>query len=296
MHWHVRRRCTLLLMLLLVITASGCTTSKKLWKVMKDPDVPVGDVREPSTVALSLVAARDVNPNPFQPIEAAPVTDVPYNVNLSGESLDDLARQLQITLQQVEGEVEQVHASAAAAPVTATPVQVTVEEALAEPRVASAQTTQPQNAETPPESVSSGDGVARQLGQYRHGDTEEPALESSPSAPTEINASPIAFQIIQLKDDGRFLSADFDSLSADMEKALGKTYLEHDDYVLRPGQYKFVRFAAVKKDARYLAVVARYNTLDNVGWKAITRIEPTGHQYPLLIALGAHGVTITQED
>ena len=264
---------------LVIVFAGGCSTSKKVWTVLKDPGVQVGELRDqPSRVALSLVAAADMNPNLYQPVEADARADTPYSVNLSGTDLADLARQLQATLQQVEKELD--------APMAA-PLQVEAVESAGEASVAGF-------IDAPvKETIEAGDGIARQVGEYARQQGENIPAEHSATAG---NASPVELKVIQLKDDGRFLSADYDQLIASPEKALGKTYLEHDEFVVKPGEYKFVRFFAVKPDTRYIAVVASYHDTDEMTWKAIQRIEPNGGVYPLLVELGMHGVTIKNED
>lgn len=318
---HALRTCAAVLAM--VSALSGCTASKKMMQIAKDPSTPVGELRDqPSQVALSMVASKDMNPNVYQPVEAsAPGTELPYSVSLSGDDLADLAQQLKVTLKQVQGEMKAATSVEAASSIDdeATESGADAGETEADVAEGHSETSADESdvpdiaAQSESESVedveadateeaateveSNGDGVPRQVGQYREargGDTDDE--QTRPDARSGRNANPVEVTVYQLKDDGRFLSADFDQLRADPKQALGKTYLEHDDFVVRPGQFKFVRFFPVKEQTQFIAVVASYEDIDSIVWKAIARIEPTGGRYPLLVSLGKHGVRIQKED
>ncbi|GAB2801830.1 type VI secretion system lipoprotein TssJ [Dyella kyungheensis] len=119
------------------------------------------------------------------------------------------------------------------------------------------------------------------LGQY----ADSPALTSLVQATPDNRsiATPVSFKILQLKDDSVFLNADHDLLLKDLKKALGSTYVEDDDYVLQPGQFKFVDFAKIDKNARYIAVLANFHDQRGAGWKQVMRIEAGGFKYSLLV-------------
>lgn len=264
------------------IGLSGCTAMKKTLQVLKDPSIAVGELRDqPSQVALSLVTSAGVNPNAFAQEEPVSGHDagVPYRVNLSSDDLGSLLGQLKATTDALRGEFEATHGHV---------------------RDAGSIAVRGGQSEQEPVShiVNAGDGAARQLGQYRDGISTpdgEPAV--SPATTVQARqANPIAVKVFELKDNGVFLAADADALMDKPEKALGKTYVDHDEYVLRPNEFKFVRFHTVKPTTHFIAVVAAYQDLHSVNWKAIWRIEPTGGRYPLLVSLDEHGVTIKGED
>ena len=71
-------------------------------------------------------------------------------------------------------------------------------------------------------------------------------------------ATPLEYQVFELQDDSMFLSADFDQLTTDAKAALKSSYISHRDYVLIPGQFKFVESFELDKDTFYL-----------VSWRAI---------------------------
>ena len=271
-----------LLLPAMLMGVSGCTAMKKTLQVLKDPSIAVGELKDqPSQVALSLVTSDGVNPNAFAQQEPTPGQDntEPYRVNLSSADLGSLLGQLEATTDILQAEFQARHGHAPGA------VSVAVEDAQPEQHPAS-------------HIVDAGDGVARQVGQYRAEDIppgEEPAAESAPTLPAR-QASPIAVKVFELKDNGVFLAADADALMHKPEKTLGKTYIDHDEYVLRPDDFKVVRVHAGKAATQFIAVVAAYQDTDSVNWKAVRRIEPTGGRYPLLVSLDEHGVTIKGEE
>jgi len=111
----------------------------------------------------------------------------------------------------------------------------------------------------------------------------------------ESKSTPLEFKVIQLKDNSLFQGIDFDSLSKSLKKALGTTYLNHDDYVIEPGQFKYVDFEDVDVKAKYIAVIGFYNDIDNSTWKAITKIKPTGNEYSILLQFYDNKMEIKKE-
>jgi type VI secretion system protein VasD len=324
------RSCIAVLAVLFAV--AGCTASKKMMQIAKDPSTPVGELRDqPSLVALSMVASKEMNPNVYLPVESSPpAMELPYSVSLSGDDLADLFQQLKVTLKQVHDEmraaasadaeaslvfddepdsgsanVDETGTDVAESDIESKPDEDVIPNAAiqGESELGEKAAANDTEADTTDEAAAAtevevhGDGVPRQVGQYREtrgGDKDDE--QTSPDARSSRNANPVEVTVYQLKDDGRFLSADFDQLRSDPKKALGKTYLEHDDFVVRPGQFKFVRFFPVKEQTQFIAVVASYEDIDSIVWKAIARIEPTGGRYPLLVSLGRHGVSIQKED
>lgn len=142
----------------------------------------------------------------------------------------------------------------------------------------------------------SGDDAAvppRTLGTYR----DEDVTEAAPGSVTlqRGKPSPLTIQVVQLSDDSLLLNADYDALAIDLKKALGSTYVRHDDYVLKPGQYKTVPLRKLDKDALYLGVIAGYHETDLRRWKAVYRLDPSGHRYGVLMVFDEEGATIQTE-
>ncbi|HBL66041.1 MAG TPA: type VI secretion system lipoprotein TssJ, partial [Achromobacter sp.] len=116
-----------------------------------------------------------------------------------------------------------------------------------------------------------------------------------PAPPPRGAATPIAFRVLQLKDDSLLLNADPEQLAKDLKKALGSTYISQDDYVLQPGQFKFIDFARIDKDTRYVAIVADFHDQNGAVWKQAFRLEPNGRRYALLMTLHGNRVGIVDE-
>lgn len=130
------------------------------------------------------------------------------------------------------------------------------------------------------------------LGQYSRAHSL-PTMEPTPAprgAPT-----PIAFKVLQLKDDSLLLNTDPDQLARDLKKALGSTYVVEDDYVLQPGQFKFIDFVRIEPATRYVAIIADFHDPNGAVWKHAFRLEPTGRRYALLMTLHGNRVAITDE-
>lgn len=105
-------------------------------------------------------------------------------------------------------------------------------------------------------------------------------------------ATPVEFQVFELQDDSMFLSADFDQLIDDPKKALKSTYIEHRDYVLIPGQFKFIEPFEISPQTYYIAVMARYAKADESEWKKVVKLSPKGKSYNLLMYFTGNKVNL----
>ncbi|MDG3821072.1 type VI secretion system lipoprotein TssJ [Pseudomonas aeruginosa] len=297
--------------LLLATLLSGCSTVgnvfKKTGQILMDPSIQVGSADDqPTQIALSLYADLDVNPN----AESLPVqlsvaeedstqsdseADGPFAIRLNSTSRSGLIESLRALLGHLEEDRDVSGAAPDTLAVDPAPVPLpTVAQALQLPPewqdvdasavfvplpVAATNATQPSSGLAP--------------GQYGLG-------KSLPDAPAKdiersVAATPIAFKILQLTDDSLLLNASSDQLQQDMKKALGSTYLRADDYVLVPGQYKFVNFRAIDEEANFIAVVADFRDPNGSTWSALFKLEPKGRKYALLIALQGTRVSIIDE-
>lgn len=135
-------------------------------------------------------------------------------------------------------------------------------------------------------------GAGRGLGQYSLANRLPPA---DPKPAPRGAATPISFKVLQLKDDSLLLNADSMQLAKDLKKALGSTYVAEDDYVLQPGQFKFINFSRINPDTRYVAIVADFHDQNGAVWKQVFRLEPAGRKYALLMTLQGNRVTIVDE-
>jgi len=112
---------------------------------------------------------------------------------------------------------------------------------------------------------------------------------------TYVDPKPISFKVLMLRDNSLLLSADQESLKNDLEKTLGKNYIDHDDYVLTPGEFKFVNFTRIDPDTRYVGIIADYRDSTHAIWKKAFKVEPTGSIYPLHVHLKRKEVDILSE-
>ncbi len=106
------------------------------------------------------------------------------------------------------------------------------------------------------------------------------------------HATPVEYQVFELQDDSMFLSSDFDQLVEDAPKALKSSYITHRDYVLIPGQFKFVERFELNADTYYLGVMARYSSPDESDWKKVVKVLPKGHRYNVLMFFTGHKVNL----
>ncbi|CAB3857895.1 hypothetical protein LMG26684_02426 [Achromobacter mucicolens] len=302
---------------------SGCGTVgnvlTKTGQILMDPDIQVGPPEDqPTQVALSLYAAKDVNPNPVAEPDSdpttAPVNERSFSVNVQGETREDLVHRLQALLEHLH------QAESPAAPSedgTSTAVRSALtkvfksrsivmnpsSESLWTDSVATNQAPFPvqwqlRQGEDEQDSAPAaghaasprGEDVA--LGQYRDG---VPLAPAPLAAQDHANATPVSFRVIQLKDDSLLENADPDLVRSAPKKALGSTYITADDYLLAPGQFKFINYRDLDEDTHYVAVVAVFHAPEAQRWYDVFRVEPRSRKYALLVTLQDTRVAITDE-
>jgi type VI secretion system protein VasD len=96
-------------------------------------------------------------------------------------------------------------------------------------------------------------------------------------------ASPIEIQVFELVDDSMFMSADFDQITEDYEKALKNNFIKSYDYVMTPGQFKFIDNFKINKETNYIGVMAKFSEPDLSEWKKAVKILNRGRVYHLLM-------------
>lgn len=303
----------------------GCSTVGNLFtktgQVLMNPSIQVGAAQDqPSQVALSLYASPDVNPNSLSypaavdEAESAPwdlEEQGPFAVNFRSTSKDELIEHLRAMLGHFESERTSAFTTLAVRQRLAIPGLVVDEHAppltlgKSQPETLFAGTTTarwplPSNwmLRQGPALATGEDGVgasamaSQDLGQYGRGPVLAQAAEVR--APPN-NATPVGFRVLQLKDDSMLENADPELLRSTPDKALGSTLLASDDYILTPGQFKFIEFADVDEETRYIAVVADFHDPDAERRHDVFRIEPRGRKYPLMVMLQGSRVVLTDE-
>ncbi|AJR00289.1 type VI secretion system lipoprotein TssJ [Hafnia paralvei] len=109
-------------------------------------------------------------------------------------------------------------------------------------------------------------------------------------------ASPLAFQVILMSEDSKLLAADYDQLTAkEMKDVLGKNYIDHQDFTLLPGQYKYIQPAELDSKVRYVGIAAYYSQPNGAQWKKVLKLAPIGHNYQVLVHLHKADVDMRKE-
>lgn len=248
-----RRLLLIITLPLAFVGSAGCSTLGKLGQVIMDPSIPVGAPGDqPTEVAFSINVSPTVNGNPNS-LEAPLVADVAfesssYAVNLNADDPYVLTEKVTSVLSHLQDRFPALS----------------------------------------PE-VSERDTAEEQLhsiqGEDTPGSYHRPGVPLDlPSVQTEASeqiATPITIKILQLRDDSLLRNSLYQALRTDPAKALRSSYIRDDDYVLLPGQFKFVPFAAVNPDTRYIAVIADYGPQQGTTWKQVLRIPPQGRHIVL---------------
>ncbi|VAW50063.1 hypothetical protein MNBD_GAMMA04-1202 [hydrothermal vent metagenome] len=111
-----------------------------------------------------------------------------------------------------------------------------------------------------------------------------------------VLGTPTSIKVFQLTDDSMLLSADQESLNKDIDVALGKTYLDHSDFVITPGAFKFVDFEKIHEKTRFIGVVANYRNSNHSTWKQVIKLDLKDRKQALFIHLTQQSVFVRSED
>ncbi|MGF1908689.1 type VI secretion system lipoprotein TssJ [Vibrio kasasachensis] len=96
-------------------------------------------------------------------------------------------------------------------------------------------------------------------------------------------ATPIELQVFELEDDSMFMSADYDQMKEDYEGTLRSNFVDNYDYVLTPGQFKFVDAFEIDEDTNFIGVMAHFSEPELSEWKKAVKVLKTGREYHLLM-------------
>ncbi|XEV12397.1 type VI secretion system lipoprotein TssJ (plasmid) [Vibrio alginolyticus] len=102
----------------------------------------------------------------------------------------------------------------------------------------------------------------------------------------------VELQVFELQDDSMFMYAGFDEIKADVKKALKHNLVNVYDYMLQPGQFKFVEPIEIDEDTQYIGVMARFAEPELSEWKRAVKVINTGRQYHLLVYLKDYDVML----
>lgn len=140
-------------------------------------------------------------------------------------------------------------------------------------------------------------------GMFFGDDEELPQLPTQISysvfADNEVNRNisgdptPIGVQIFEIEEDSMFLDASYDELIDDYDDALDNSYVDHAEFVLAPGQFKFTEMSELDEDTRFIAVFGKYSEPNTTQWKKIIRVQPMNKQYHLMVYFGPDEVKLS---
>lgn len=255
-------------LLTVLIGVSGCTSLSKIGQVIMDPSVPVGPPKEHLTqVAFSINASPTLNGNAHSvevPIEQPDALEPsPYAVSLSAGDPYALTEKVGTLLEYLQQQFPAM-----------SPVPVPLDE--------------------------DDDLLRSPMEESTPGSYDDPAvvltLPHTTTVAAEPIATPIAIKILQLRDDSLLRNSVYELLDKDPAKALRSTYIRDDDYLLRPGQFKFIPFAPIDPETHFIAVIAGYRNKENATWSQVLRIPPRGHQIILSVLLNDTQVLLREED
>ncbi len=254
--------------LVTVLAISGCTTLSRMSQVALDPSLPIGPPGDhPTQVAFSINASPTLNGNPHSleplPVWESAVEPDPYAVSLSGSDPYDLTEKVQALLDYLQDQFP------AMSPVTP-------------------------DDEAPALSARSSLETGA-LGSYAD-TTALLALPRMTPVASEPVATPMAIKVLQLRDDSLLRNSLYQQLDEDPAKTLRSTYVRDDDYLLRPGQFKFVPFAPLEPDTRFIAVIGDYRNQENATWRQVLRVPPRGHQVVLSVLVNDTQLLLKEED
>lgn len=105
-------------------------------------------------------------------------------------------------------------------------------------------------------------------------------------------ASPIEVQVFELVDDSMLMSADFDEINTDYESALKTNFIKSYDYVMTPGQFKFIDDFEINEETHYIGVIAKFSNPNLSEWKKAVKILNRGRIYHLLMFFNDYEVKL----
>lgn len=93
----------------------------------------------------------------------------------------------------------------------------------------------------------------------------------------QINSSaPLKVRVMLLKSDAEFMSSDFYSLQNQSQKVLGNNLINSDEFFLMPGQLSKNLSGPSSADARYIGIMAEYQSLDGKKWRISLPLPDSG--------------------
>lgn len=96
----------------------------------------------------------------------------------------------------------------------------------------------------------------------------------------EGESAAVDIQLVYLSDDSKLQAADYDLLaSTPLPDALGKNYIDHQDFSLLPDTVKTLPPVKMDEKTQFIGVIAYFSDDQTTEWKQIEPVEGTGHNY-----------------
>lgn len=112
----------------------------------------------------------------------------------------------------------------------------------------------------------------------------------------EGDATPIQIDFFQLKDNSRFVAADYDSIANDPKYILGSSYIEQEEYFIEPSDNKYIDDIELDSKTKYIGIVAHYADIEEVIWKKIVKVNALGETPHFLVLLKDREVRLDRMD
>ncbi|AFO46276.1 MULTISPECIES: type VI secretion system lipoprotein TssJ [Pseudomonas] len=255
-------------LLLALVVPTGCTSLSRMSQVAMDHSLPIGPPKDhPTEVAFSINASPTLNGNPNSLDVAAEQDSAlepsPYAVTLSAGDPYALTEKIGVLFEYLQAQFPAM-----------SPVELD-EGDESDP------------ARSPLEESGPGSYDAPQVAL---------TLPRTTSVASALVATPIAITILQLRDDSLLRNTVYQLLEQDPAKALRSTYIRSDDYLLRPGQFKYIPFEPIHAETRFVAVIADYRGHENASWRQVLRIPPRGRQIMLSVLVNDTHIVLKEED
>ncbi|WP_434060811.1 type VI secretion system lipoprotein TssJ [Salmonella enterica] len=113
----------------------------------------------------------------------------------------------------------------------------------------------------------------------------------------EGESAAVDIQLVYLSDDSKLQAADYDLLaSIPLPDALGKNYIDHQDFSLLPDTVKTLPPVKMDEKTQFIGVIAYFSDDQTTEWKQIEPVEGTGHNYRLLVHIRQSSIEMKKED
>ncbi|MEZ1839628.1 type VI secretion system lipoprotein TssJ [Pseudomonas putida] len=255
-------------LLIALVGLAGCTSLSRVSQVVMDPSLPIGPPKgHPTQLAFSINASPTLNGNPNS-LDVAVEQDTalepsPYAVTLSADDPYALTEKIGTLFEYLQAQFPAI-----------SPVEMDEENDSPQAR--------------------------SPLEESAPGSYDDPTvvltLPRSAAAASEQVATPMAIKILQLRDDSLLRNTVYQLLDQDPAAALRSTYIRADDYLLSPGQFKYIPFEAIHAETRFVAVIGDYRGHENASWRQVLRIPPRGHQIVLSVLVNDTHIVLKEED